>query len=134
MLVNCFIAKPSINPLTEKLKLAFRTGMFSDITFCFPGSAPADFKLHKFVLSVKCDYFSELLRGKYQNSRAFNLCCLDKWHLRKKISFNNPNLKAEAFRAVVEFLYTNTLNIGIELADSLVSPFFALTVFQSLFL
>lgn len=63
LLSNDVIAKATINPLTEKLKTALKSGFFSDITFRFK-EHPQAFNLHKFILSAKCTYFTKMFLGK----------------------------------------------------------------------
>ena len=62
-LLTVFTAKATINPLTEKLKTALKSGSFSDITFRFK-EHPQAFNLHKFILSAKCSYFTKMFQGK----------------------------------------------------------------------
>jgi len=103
-ILRTYKAKATINPLTEKLKTALKSGSFSDVTFNFK-AYPHSLNLHKFILSVKCTYFTKIFQGKWRN--------------KKQVTFTNPVVTPEAFRALVEYLYTNSLNIAVEHVENL---------------
>lgn len=60
--INKFVAKATINPITEKLKIALKNSLFADFTFKFSESLHI-FKVHRFILVAKCEYFAEMFRG-----------------------------------------------------------------------
>jgi ankyrin repeat/BTB/POZ domain-containing protein 1 len=103
-ILRTYKAKATINPLTEKLKNAFKSGSFSDITFQFKEHTES-FSLHKFILSVKCTYFTKMFKGK--------------WNHKAQVMFANPLVTPEAFSALVEYLYTNAFNIAVEHVENL---------------
>ncbi|XP_029636543.1 ankyrin repeat and BTB/POZ domain-containing protein 1-like [Octopus sinensis] len=76
---------------------------FSDIIFYVHG---VRFSAHKAVLSSRCSYFAELFNTKWKNKSEVNL--------------NHQLIYPQAFKALLEHLYTDTSEIGVDYVDDYV--------------
>ncbi|XP_065573023.1 ankyrin repeat and BTB/POZ domain-containing protein 1-like isoform X2 [Artemia franciscana] len=81
----------------EFLRKLLESGEFSDTTFIVHG---VKFTVHRCILSARCGYFNDIFQ--------------QKWKYRNVIKLNNKLVKPQAFRSLLQFLYTARLDSQLE--------------------
>jgi len=81
----------------EFLRRLFESGEYSDLTFMVHGE---EFKVHSCILSARSEYFHEML--------------LNKWKGRPVVNISHPMVRPTAFRAVLQYIYTGSLETHID--------------------
>lgn len=81
------------------------TGVNGDFDICFEVEGQL-LRAHRVVLAARSEFFYKRCRGK--------------WRQRWCVPVRHPGVSAEAFRAMLEFCYTDRLALAVEHVDGLV--------------
>lgn len=84
----------------EFLRRALEFGEYFDVIFRVHNEV---FKLHRVILSARCEYFAEMFAGK--------------WKTRKIVPIKNSRVKVSAFKALMRYLYTGRLEVLLDNVD-----------------
>lgn len=75
---------------------------YSDVTFRVHGE---EFPAHRCILSARCQYFANMFRNKWLNKSIIEL--------------NHSMMSPSAFRSLLQYLYTGTMDISLDMIEDL---------------
>ncbi|GFO45079.1 calcium-independent phospholipase a2-gamma [Plakobranchus ocellatus] len=85
----------------EFLRKLLESKQYSDVVFNVHGEVV---HAHRCILSARCLFFAQMFKTR--------------WHDRQTVELNHANMSPEAFKAILQYLYTGHMEIAIDLVDS----------------
>ncbi|XP_071497851.1 ankyrin repeat and BTB/POZ domain-containing protein 1-like [Diadema antillarum] len=88
------------NLYVDFLKRLLETGCFHDIVFVIQNET---FTAHRCILQARSEYFAEMLETR--------------WHHKSTVHIKSSLVRPQAFKAVLEYIYTGYLKVHISVVD-----------------